>query len=161
MVNQDGFGESMKGALCHLNAQNLRLTLTPSSPYAMTVLPCYRLFVLMGLFSILCGLILALFLPDSVSKPRSFFLPRRKIFSDRELHILKWRVLIDDPKKGEKRVRLGAKAIKAAVSDLCRWRNFRATIREREGDLSTSFPSQCALLTSRPRAFHQLSNWRL
>lgn len=78
----------------------------------------FWLFVLMGGFTIFCGFILGFFLPDSFKKPRSTFLPMMNIFSDREIHILNTRVLIDDPMKGKKKKSIGLTAFKKAVSSL-------------------------------------------
>lgn len=76
----------------------------------------FWLFVLMGGFTILCGFILGFFLPDSFKRPRSTFLPNVNIFTERELHILNTRVLIDDPMKGKKKKTIGKAAFKKAVS---------------------------------------------
>ena len=76
----------------------------------------YWLFTIMGVFTIMCGLILGLFLPDSFAKPRSVFLPFRAVFNEREVHILRNRVLLDDPMKGKKKKRIGLGAFKKAVS---------------------------------------------
>lgn len=76
----------------------------------------FWLFVLMGAFTIFSGFILGFFLPDSFRRPSSTFLPKVKIFSERELHILQSRVLIDDPMKGKKKKRIGLVAFKKAVS---------------------------------------------
>lgn len=57
-----------------------------------------------------------LFLPDSFKNPRSAFLPRRSMFTERELHILQTRVLLDDPTKGKKKKHIGLSAFKKAVS---------------------------------------------
>lgn len=75
----------------------------------------FWLFVLMGSFTILSGFILGFFLPDSFKKPRSTFLPKVNIFTERELHILNTRVLIDDPMKGKKKKSIGLPAFKKAV----------------------------------------------
>lgn len=76
----------------------------------------FWLFVLMGGFTILSGFILGLFLPDSFKRPRSTFLPKTSLFSEREIHILHTRVLIDDPMKGKKKKSIGLAAFKKAVS---------------------------------------------
>lgn len=76
----------------------------------------FWLFVLMGGFTILSGAILGLFLPDSFRNPHSTFLPKVSIFTEREIHILNTRVLIDDPMKGKKKKRIGLVAFKKAVS---------------------------------------------
>lgn len=76
----------------------------------------FWLFVIMGLFTIASGIILGFFLPDSFKKPHSTFLPKVNMFTERELHILRTRVLIDDPMKGKKKRRIGRAAFKKAVS---------------------------------------------
>lgn len=76
----------------------------------------FWLFVLMGTFTILSGFILGFCLPDSFKNPRSTFLPNVSFFTERELHILQTRVLIDDPMKGKKKKRIGLDAFKKAVS---------------------------------------------
>lgn len=76
----------------------------------------FWLFVLMGAFTIFSGFILGFFLPDSFKKPRSTFLPWIDIFTEREVHILQTRVLLDDPAKGRKKKKIGAPAFKKAVS---------------------------------------------
>lgn len=75
----------------------------------------FWLFALMGGFTISCGFILGLFLPDSFKRPRSTFLPTVNIFTERELHILNTRILLDDPMKGKKKKRIGLPAFKKAV----------------------------------------------
>ena len=75
----------------------------------------FWLFVIMGSFTVLCGFVLGLLLPDSFKNPRSTFLPLVTIFTDRELHILKSRILLDDPMKGKKKKRIGLGAFKKAV----------------------------------------------
>lgn len=75
----------------------------------------FWLFVLMGGFTILSGFVLGFFLPDSFKRPRSTFLPMVNLFSEREIHILNTRVLIDDPMKGKKKKSIGLAAFKKAV----------------------------------------------
>lgn len=75
----------------------------------------FWLFVLMGGFTILSGFVLGFFLPDSFKRPRSTFLPTVNLFSEREIHILNTRVLIDDPMKGKKKKSIGLAAFKKAV----------------------------------------------
>jgi hypothetical protein len=70
----------------------------------------------MGAFTVLGGIIYGLFLPDSFNRPHSCFLPKRQIFTDREVHILRTRVLIDDPMKGKKKKKIGKAGFKKAVS---------------------------------------------
>lgn len=76
----------------------------------------FWLFVLMGSFTLVCGVILGLFLPDSFARPYSSFLPKRAFLTPREIHILRTRVLLDDPAKGQKKKRIGLPAFKKAVS---------------------------------------------
>lgn len=75
----------------------------------------FWLFALMGAFTILCGFIFGFCLPDSFKNPHSVFLPWVKVFNDREIHILRSRVLLDDPMKGKKKKRIGLPAFKKAV----------------------------------------------
>lgn len=75
----------------------------------------FWLFVLMGGFTVFSGFILGFFLPDSFKHPCSTFLPNVKIFTDREIHILHTRVLLDDPMKGKKKRSIGLTAFKKAV----------------------------------------------
>ncbi|OQU95372.1 hypothetical protein CLAIMM_01591 [Cladophialophora immunda] len=81
----------------------------------------FWLFTIMGSFTVLCGLVLGLFLPDSFKRPRSTFLPNVKIFTDREIHILNTRVMLDDPMKGKKKKRIGRIAFKKAFSAWRLW----------------------------------------
>jgi hypothetical protein len=76
----------------------------------------FWLFVLMGAFTIASGFIFGFFLPDSFKNPHSTFLPKVKIFTDREIHILRTRVLRDEPAKGRKKTRIGWPAFKKTVS---------------------------------------------
>lgn len=76
----------------------------------------FWLFVLMGSFTILCGFILGFFLPDSFKHPYSTFLPKVSVFSEREIHILRTRVLLDDPGKRHKKQIIGRSAFKKLVS---------------------------------------------
>lgn len=80
----------------------------------------FWLFVLMGGFTCFSGCILGCFLPDSFKNPRSTFLPKMRIFTDKELHILNCRVLIDDPMKGKKKKSIGLPAFKKLVSKVLR-----------------------------------------
>lgn len=79
----------------------------------------FWLFVLMGLFTILVGLLFGLVFPDSFKKPYCPFAPRRRVFTDRELYILNTRVILDDPLKGHKKKHIGRKAFKKAFTN---WR---------------------------------------
>ena len=76
----------------------------------------FWLFALMGAFTVLGGFVFGFFLPDSFRNPRSTFLPNVQWFTERELHILQTRVLIDDPMKGRKKKRIGGDAFKRTVS---------------------------------------------
>ena len=76
----------------------------------------FWLFVLMGSFTCVMGLSLGFLLPDSSKNPSSAFLPGVSLFSKRETHILKTRVLLDDPMKGRKKKRVGFGAFKKLVS---------------------------------------------
>ncbi|KAF3925742.1 hypothetical protein ABW20_dc0100175 [Dactylellina cionopaga] len=81
----------------------------------------FWLFVLMGLFTICCGFVLGFLLPDSFKNPCSAFLPGRKIFTERELHILRTRVRIDDPMKGKKKKNIDWGAFKRAFTNWRIW----------------------------------------
>lgn len=81
----------------------------------------FWLFVLMGAFTMFSGFILGFFLPDSFKKPQSTFVPTWKIFSEREIHILNTRVLLDDPAKGRKKKSIGLPAFKKALSNWKVW----------------------------------------
>lgn len=70
----------------------------------------------MGGFTVFSGCILGLFLPDSFRNPHSTFLPKMTMFTEREVHILNTRVLLDDPMKGQKKKRIGLAAFKKLVS---------------------------------------------
>ena len=76
----------------------------------------FWLFTLMGIFTILGGIVYGFCLPDSFQNPCSTFLPGKSWFTERELHILQTRVLIDDPMKGKKKKRIGKAGFKKAVS---------------------------------------------
>lgn len=88
----------------------------------------FWLFVIMGSFTILSGFVLGFFLPDSFRNPRSTFLPSLEFFTDRELHILQTRVLLDDPMKGKKKKRIGLGAFKKAFSSWRLWVHFCITL---------------------------------
>jgi predicted MFS family arabinose efflux permease len=81
----------------------------------------FWLFTLMGAFTILSGFILGFCLPDSFKNPHSTFLPKVKIFSERELHILKTRVHLDEPAKGKKKKSIGLSAFKKAFGNWRLW----------------------------------------
>ncbi|CAI6099334.1 unnamed protein product [Clonostachys chloroleuca] len=81
----------------------------------------FWLFVLMGGFTIFSGFILGFCLPDSFKNPCSTFLPGISWFNERELHILKTRVLLDDPMKGKKKKKIGLGAFKKAFSNWRLW----------------------------------------
>ncbi|KAK3044445.1 hypothetical protein LTS18_001269 [Coniosporium uncinatum] len=77
----------------------------------------FWLFILMGAFTLACGFVFGFFLPDSFKNPHSTFLPKSvSLLTERELHILRVRVLLDDPMKGKKKKRIGIAAFKKAVS---------------------------------------------
>ncbi|ERF76214.1 hypothetical protein EPUS_09281 [Endocarpon pusillum Z07020] len=88
----------------------------------------FWLFVIMGVFTVFSGCILGLFLPDSFKNPRSTFLPGVCMFTERELHILNRRVLLDDPMKGKKKKRIGRGAFKKAFSNWRLWVHFLITL---------------------------------
>lgn len=75
----------------------------------------FWLFAIMGAFTIFCGFIFGFCLPNSFKDPHSTFLPWIQVFNDREVHILRTRVLLDDPMKGKKKKRIGLPAFKKAV----------------------------------------------
>lgn len=81
----------------------------------------FWLFVLMGAFTIASGVVFGLFLPDSFKNPHSTFLPKVRIFTDREIHILRTRVLNDDPAKGKKKSKIGLPAFKKAFGNWRLW----------------------------------------
>ncbi|KAK4118084.1 MFS general substrate transporter [Parathielavia appendiculata] len=84
----------------------------------------FWLFVLMGAFTLMSGILFGLFLPDSFKNPRSTFLPRVNIFTEREIHILRTRVWLDDPMKGKKKKRIGRPAFKKAFLSWRLWVHF-------------------------------------
>ncbi|TKX25001.1 MFS transporter-like protein 41 [Elsinoe australis] len=88
----------------------------------------FWLFVLMGGFTILSGFIYGFFLPDSVKRPTSTFLPTVQIFTERECHILRTRILIDDPMKGKKKKRIGLAAFKKLFLHWRMWVHFLITL---------------------------------
>lgn len=75
----------------------------------------FWLFVIMGGFTLLCGVLLAVCLPDSLRNPRSLVLPQGSFFTERELHILRTRVSIDDPNKTTQKQHIGLAAFKKTV----------------------------------------------
>ncbi|EJT74858.1 hypothetical protein GGTG_08696 [Gaeumannomyces tritici R3-111a-1] len=81
----------------------------------------FWLFVLMGGFTLVSGVVLGVFLPDSFRSPRSSFLPRRQIFTEREIHILRTRVTMDDPMKGKKKKKIGKAGFKKAFTSWRLW----------------------------------------
>ncbi|KAI5195570.1 putative MFS transporter [Aureobasidium subglaciale] len=88
----------------------------------------FWLFVLMGGFTCFCGFIFGFFLPDSFRNPCSTFLPKHAVFTHREIHILRNRVLLDDPAKGKKKKRIGLTAFKKAFSNWRMWVHFLITM---------------------------------
>jgi predicted MFS family arabinose efflux permease len=81
----------------------------------------FWLFALMGGFTILCGFVLGFCLPDSFKNPCSTFLPGISWFTERELHILRTRVLMDDPMKGKKKKKINIGAFKKAFTNWRLW----------------------------------------
>ncbi|KAK4160214.1 putative transporter [Cladorrhinum sp. PSN259] len=79
----------------------------------------FYLFTLMGGFTIICGFVYGFLLPDSFRNPCPTFLPKWRMFTDRELHILQTRVLLDDPMKGQKKKKINLGAFKRAFTN---WR---------------------------------------
>lgn len=88
----------------------------------------FWLFFLMGLFTIASGFIYGFFLPDSFSKPGSAFLPRVSYFSQRELEILRARVLLDDPAKEKKKKHISLNGFKRAFGNWRLWLHFLITL---------------------------------
>ncbi|KAL6702571.1 hypothetical protein ACN47E_001354 [Coniothyrium glycines] len=88
----------------------------------------FWLFVLMGGFTILSGFVLGFCLPDSFKKPHPTFLPKWQMFTDRELHILRTRVHIDEPAKSRKKKKIGLPAFKKAFSSWRMWCHFAITL---------------------------------
>ncbi|RDI81598.1 hypothetical protein Vi05172_g8499 [Venturia inaequalis] len=88
----------------------------------------FWLFVLMGAFTIFSGFILGFLLPDSFKNPHSTFLPNVSLFTQRELRILRKRVIRDDPMKGQKKKRIGLPAFKKAFSNWRMWIHFLITL---------------------------------
>lgn len=76
----------------------------------------FWLFIIMGAFTIASGVFMGFFLPNSLYKPHSWFMPSFCIFTERELHILRTRVNLDDPNKLQKKKHIGLSAFKRAVS---------------------------------------------
>ncbi|KAG9731175.1 putative MFS transporter, partial [Aureobasidium melanogenum] len=91
----------------------------------------FWLFVPMGGFTCFCGFIFDFFLPDSFRNPCSAFLPKRALFTAREIHALRSRVLLDDPAKGKKKKRVGLTAFKKAFSN---WRIYVSDHLSRRGE---------------------------
>ncbi|KXJ87076.1 alternative sulfate transporter [Microdochium bolleyi] len=81
----------------------------------------FWLFVIMGGFTILSGVVLGFCLPDSLRNPHSTFLPRARIFSDREIYILRARVNLDDPDKENTKEHIPLSAFKQAVKNWRLW----------------------------------------
>lgn len=81
----------------------------------------FWLFTLMGIFTIACGFVMGFFLPDSFRNPSPTFLPKWQMFNERELHILRTRVLLDDPMKGKKKKKINLGAFKRAFTNWRLW----------------------------------------
>lgn len=62
------------------------------------------------------GVVMAFFMPGLYDDPSPWLLPRLRYFSERELYILKWRVIIDSPSKGKKSSHISFAQLKSAVS---------------------------------------------
>ncbi|KAH7069659.1 major facilitator superfamily domain-containing protein [Paraphoma chrysanthemicola] len=88
----------------------------------------FWLFVLMGGFTILSGFVLGFCLPDSFKRPHPTFLPKWQMFTDREIHILRNRVHIDDPAKSRKKKKIGLPAFKKAFTNWRMWAHFTITM---------------------------------
>ncbi|KAJ1327038.1 MFS transporter ACS family pantothenate transporter [Microdochium nivale] len=88
----------------------------------------FWLFALMGAFTILGGFVFGFCLPDSFQNPHSTFLPKFTWFTERELHILQTRVLLDDPMKGKKKNKIGLDAFKRAFTNWRIWCHFLITL---------------------------------
>ncbi|KAL2836645.1 major facilitator superfamily domain-containing protein [Aspergillus pseudodeflectus] len=88
----------------------------------------FWLFALMGVFTVFSGFIFGFFLLDSFRNPHSTFLPKVNWFTERELHILQTRVLLDDPMKGKKRRKIPLAAFKRAFLDWRIWVHFLITL---------------------------------
>ncbi|KAL4815100.1 major facilitator superfamily domain-containing protein [Aspergillus spinulosporus] len=88
----------------------------------------FWLFALMGSFTVFSGFIFGFFLLDSFKNPHSTFLPKLSRFTERELHILQTRVLLDDPMKGKKKRKIGIGAFKRAFTDWRIWVHFLITL---------------------------------
>ncbi|KAF2035946.1 hypothetical protein EK21DRAFT_106783 [Setomelanomma holmii] len=59
----------------------------------------FWLFVIMGSFTIASGIFMGFCLPDSIENLRNLSLPKFKLSTDRELHILRSRVTLDGSQK--------------------------------------------------------------
>ncbi|KAH7134912.1 alternative sulfate transporter [Dendryphion nanum] len=88
----------------------------------------FWLFVLMGGFTILSGFVFGFFLPDSFQNPHSTFAPKWTIFTEREIHILRSRVHLDDPAKSKKKRKIGLSAFKKAFGNWRLWAHFLVTL---------------------------------
>ncbi|RDW87036.1 Alternative sulfate transporter [Aspergillus mulundensis] len=88
----------------------------------------FWLFALMGSFTVLSGFIFGFFLLDSFKNPHSTFLPKVSRFTERELHILQTRVLLDDPMKGKKKKKIRGDAFKRTFTDWRIWIHFLITL---------------------------------
>jgi hypothetical protein len=88
----------------------------------------FYLFVLMGSFTLGGAFVYGFFLPDSFRNPSPTFLPRWKMFTEREIHILRGRVLLDDPAKGMKKKSIGLGAFRKLFSSWRMWVHFGITL---------------------------------
>ncbi|EPE02158.1 alternative sulfate transporter [Ophiostoma piceae UAMH 11346] len=81
----------------------------------------FWLFTIMGVFTCCGGVVFGFLLPDSFRDPRASFPPRLQLFSERELHILQTRVLLDDPMKGKRKKKIGKAAFRKAFTNWRLW----------------------------------------
>ncbi|KAK6541859.1 hypothetical protein TWF694_007637 [Orbilia ellipsospora] len=81
----------------------------------------FWLFFTTGALTLASGFVLGFFLLDSFNNPSSAFLPGKTPFTDRQLHILKTRVQIDDPMKLEKKKSLDWDAFKRTLMNWRIW----------------------------------------
>lgn len=75
----------------------------------------------MDAFTLLSSLVFGFFLPDSLRNPHSTFLPKQRLFTEREIYILTTRVPRDGPSKGQKKKRIGLRAFKKTFSNWRLW----------------------------------------
>ncbi|KAF2015139.1 MFS general substrate transporter [Aaosphaeria arxii CBS 175.79] len=88
----------------------------------------FWLFILMGGFTIASGFVFGFFLPDSFKNPHPTFAPKFRIFTEREVRILRARVHLDDPAKSKKKKKIGLDAFKKAFTNWRLWAHFFITL---------------------------------